>query len=304
VISYRYHLVSVIGVFLALALGVVIGTSALNGAVVGDLHRQVSDLKDTNAATSAKVRTLQARAGDAELIAKNFAAKLLGGALAKTAVVIVGAPGASGDLKDAVAADVVAAGGTVSTRIQLSKDFFDPKRASDIRSLATSGAHPIGLQLPTADNAGSLSGALLGYVLLGKGQQTDLTQVLTGFSTLNLLKNESTGGAAGKVIVVVAPGTAPTGSAQSKGFLSMAAELASTGPTVVAGDAASNSGGGAVATVRGDATADPTMTTVDDVDSALGQLTTALAAKEALAGRDGRFGTGAGVDALLPGVTS
>ncbi|MCW2530376.1 MAG: Copper transport outer membrane protein MctB, partial [Pseudonocardiales bacterium] len=36
-ISFRYHLVSIIAVFLACALGVVVGTTGLNGAILSDL---------------------------------------------------------------------------------------------------------------------------------------------------------------------------------------------------------------------------------------------------------------------------
>ena len=41
-IDFRYHLVSLIAVFLALAIGIVIGTTPLNGPVLDDLHGQVT----------------------------------------------------------------------------------------------------------------------------------------------------------------------------------------------------------------------------------------------------------------------
>ena len=44
-ISFRYHLVSIIAVFLALALGIVVGTTALNGPITTDLRKQVNTLK-------------------------------------------------------------------------------------------------------------------------------------------------------------------------------------------------------------------------------------------------------------------
>ena len=36
-ISFRYHIVSIVAVFLALALGIVVGTPALNGPITKDL---------------------------------------------------------------------------------------------------------------------------------------------------------------------------------------------------------------------------------------------------------------------------
>ena len=140
-----------------------------------------------------------------------------------------------------MAAEVTAAGGHIAGRLQLSKDFDDPRRANDIRSLATSGLHPIGLQLPTTDDAGLLAGALLGFVLLGHGQSTDLTQVVAGFGTLNMIKSESSTVTAGKVLVLVAPGAMAKGADAGKMLLSFSTQLGAVtgGPTVVAGDAKS-----------------------------------------------------------------
>ncbi|MGI8666184.1 MAG: copper transporter [Jatrophihabitans sp.] len=305
-ISFRYHLVSIIGVFLAIALGVVIGTSALNGAVVGDLRRQVSDLNRSGAAATDRNASLQAQAGNADLLAQTFGAKIAGSALAKTPVVILGAPGAPKSMKDAVAAAITGAGGTVAARLQLSKDFDDPKRANDIRSLATaSGVHPIGLQLPSTDDPGVLAGALLGYVLFGHGQGTDLTQVLAGFNTLNMLSTEGAPATAGKALVLVAPGGLAKDDGGGALLLSFGTELGTVGgPSVIAGDSASATQAGLVALVRGSDGAKKALSTVDDATGPLGQLTVSLAVADALAGRRGNYGTATGADGLLPGVAN
>jgi hypothetical protein len=304
VISFRYHLVSIIGIFLAIALGVVVGTSVLNGAVVGDLHRQVSDLKKTNADTASQNRVLQAQAGNADLLAQTFGAKISAGSLAKVPVVLLGAPGATKAMKDAVAAAIGSAGGTVAARLQLSSDFDDAKRANDIRGLATAGSRPIGLQLPTTDDAGTLAGAMLGYVLLGHGQGTDLPQVLTSFTTLNMLKAESANPAAGKVVVLVAPGALAKGDPAGAMLQSFATELATLGgPLVVAGDARSSGPSGLVGLLRADDAAKKAVSTVDDATGPLGALTTALTVADAVAGRKGNYGSASGADALMPGVS-
>jgi hypothetical protein len=304
VISYRYHLVSIIGIFLAIALGVVIGTTALNGAVVGDLRRQVTDLKQANSTSSAQNKALQAQAGNADLLARSFVSKLAGTALVNRTVVVLGAPGASSKLSDSVAKEVVAAGGKVGARLQLSKDFANPKRAVDIRALATSGAHPVGLQLPSTDDAGRLAGALLGYVLFGHGQSTDLTQVLTGFGTLNMIKTLGSSVVAGNVVLLVAPGGLPADDSSAPALLSMTTQLGTSGgSTVVLGDTPSASQHGLVALVRGDDAAQQAVSTVDDVDTDLGQLTTVLVASEAIARRNGQYGTSLGASSLMPGVS-
>ena len=42
VVDFRYHLVSIIAVFLALAIGIVIGTTALNGALLDNLKGSIN----------------------------------------------------------------------------------------------------------------------------------------------------------------------------------------------------------------------------------------------------------------------
>ncbi len=303
-ISFRYHLVSVIAIFLAIALGVVVGTSALNGAVVGDLRRQVSDLKSSNSAAADQARALQARAGNGDLLAQTFGPKIVGAALAKVPVVLLGAPGATKPMKDAIASEITAAGGTVAARLQLSNDFIYPQRANDIKSLATSAIRPTGLQLPITDDAGLLAGALVGFVLLGHGQSTDLTQVLAGFNTLNMLKTESGNPGSGKALVLVAPGSRKAGDRAAATLQSFATELALIGgPTVVAGDQQSATAAGLIAELRGNDAAKKALSTVDDAGSTLGNLTVVLTVADALAGRKGSYGVAAGADALLPGVS-
>lgn len=301
-ISFRYHLVSVIGLFLALALGVVIGTSAVNGAVVGDLRRQVKDLTASEKAAQASNQQLSAAAGNADLIAHGYGAKLAAGALANTSVVLVGAPGADSSVVDAEASEIKTAGGSVSATLQMSKDFLTSDRATDIRSLATSGVHPIGLQLPTDNDPGSLAGSLLGWVLLGHGQSTDLTQVLSAFNALNLVK--ATGGTPtpGKLVVLVGTGGGidATTLASTTAFVR---QLGADGAVVVAGNAASDGAGGMINAIRTDAATRAVVSTVDDADGALGQLTTVLTGKEVLGGHKAQYGTGPHADALMPGLS-
>lgn len=304
-ISFRYHLVSLICVFLGIALGVVIGTAALNGAVVGDLRRQNTDLKKSPADAANQNQALQARANAANQLAQAFGVRISNKALAGKKVVLVGLPGASKTMKEAIGTQITGAGGTVNGSVQLSKDFDDPKRGNDIQSLATSGAHPITLQLPQTDNAGTLAGSLLGFVLLGHGSATDITSVLAGFSTLNMLQVESGATTGSNAAVLVGPGGLAKGDEGGAMLLSFITEFGTAGgPTVVAGDAASANDNGVLELIRSDGSAQKAVSTVDDADSALGQLTVAMTVADVLSGRKGNYGDANGADALVPGLSS
>ena len=70
--------------------------------------------------------------------------------------------------------------------------------------------------------------------------------------------------------------------------------------TVVAGDIASAAKGGLVYAVRNDATLSHAISTVDDADTAMGQVTTVLALVQQRAGASGQYGYGPGADAIAP----
>ena len=44
-ISFRYHIFTIVAIFLAVGLGVLMGTSVVQPALIDNLERQVGDLK-------------------------------------------------------------------------------------------------------------------------------------------------------------------------------------------------------------------------------------------------------------------
>jgi hypothetical protein len=306
VISFRYHLVSIIAVFLALALGIVVGTTALNGPITKDLRRQVNSLKDDRTSLSDQVKALQGQVGDGQQFAQLYGQQIVKGALLGENVLIVGLPGASGAVKDDLARQVAAAGGKVTGRVQLSGDYTDPKQAGAVVKFATNN-NPIGLTLPNTDQAGAIGGALLAFVLLGKGQPSDLTQVVVGFSQMHMLKLEGGGDSvrSSTNVIVVSNGTLPAQDARGRTDLALITQLQQQGGHVVlAGDTQAASQGGVVALVRGDAADRSAVATVDNADDALGQVSTIVALAEV--GRPapdtivGHYGTASGAKALFP----
>lgn len=76
-ISFRYHVVSLVGVFLALALGIVIGTTALNGPVTSDLRHQVDDLKKQRSSLATQNKDLQGQVDTAGQFATTFGSQIV-----------------------------------------------------------------------------------------------------------------------------------------------------------------------------------------------------------------------------------
>lgn len=300
-ISFRYHLVSIVAVFLALALGIVVGTTALSGPITKDLRSQLNDTKKQRDALADQVKALQTRVDDAGQFASTYGSQLVSGSLAGKRVLLVVLPGVTSGMQSGAERQVAAGSGKVSGVVTLTKNYLDPRLGTGISSLATGPSHPIGLTLPETSDTGQLGGALLAYVLLGKGQKTDLTQVLGGFSALHMVSlRESTITPSNLVVVLTRGALKPKDYGASAELDLVSALNRAGGHVVVAGDAGAAVAGGLIASVRGSAADRGTSSTVDNADTAFGQVSAVLALAAAAKGQNGQYGTEAGADALFP----
>ena len=244
VISFRYHIVSLVAIFLALAVGIVVGTTALNGPVTHDLRNQVNDLQSQRSQLANRVKVLQGQVDNAGQFATTFGSRLVAGSLTGQKVLVVALPGASTGIQDGVSTELTAAGASITGRVQLSASFIDPAQGSSIVTLATS-THPFGLSLPETNDAGKLGGALLGYVLLGKGNDTDLKTVLSGFSGLHMISSDPAGVEAADTVVVLGAGSLAKAAYAGRSESDLVSALSTAGGTVVvAGDSGSATGNG------------------------------------------------------------
>jgi len=302
VISFRYHLVSIVAVFLALALGIVVGTTALNGPITKDLRNQVNDAKKQRDALADQVKALQGQVDDAGQFASTYGSRLVAGSLSGKNIVEVVLPGASSDMQDGIGQQVTAAGGKITGKVTLTSAYLDPSRGSGIISLATT-SHPTGWTAPYTSDATQLGGSLLAYILLGHGQQTDVTQVLGGFSALHMVTLDGQDITPSTTVIVLTGGGLPNkdyGGTAELALVTALANSAAGGHVVVAGDKASADGNGLVSLVRSSKTARSTATTVDDADTSFGQVSAVLALAGATKGLVGHYGTEQGADALFP----
>ena len=99
-------------------------------------------------------------------------------------------------------------------------------------------------------------------------------------------------------------GTLPANDAGGSTQLQLVTQLQLAGcHTLVAGDNPSSTGGGLVALVRGSDADKSTVSTVDDADTVVGQVTAVLALAEVAGGKSGAYGTGSGVQSVFPSAT-
>ena len=308
-IDFRYHLVSLIAVFLAVALGIVIGTTALNEPILADIKNQVSDLEQDKRSLEDRTQALQAQLNTTDAFADAVAPALVGGALAGSSVLLVVTnEDVDPETVDQVTALIGEAGAAVSGTLTLQPEFSDPSTATSLQNYVTGSGLPPGVQLPPVDDAGQLVGSLLSQVLMipPGGVAPDgaaVSSVLAGLSALDVLAAEGDSVAPADYAVVLTAGAFSGADAADRNAMVVdlvtALDAAGSG-AVVSGDAGSAAENGLVGVIRADPTLSTAISTVDNGATAAGQISTVLALGRESEGTSGKYGIGEDTQPVPP----
>lgn len=302
-ISLRYHVVSLSAVFLALAVGVVFGSTSGTDQVLPSAGGAPDGLRAQTDHLRAERDALDARVVGADRFAAATGPRAVRGELDQRSVVLVAAPDAQQQDVDGVRQLLGAAGANLTGEVRLTGAFVDPNRADQLRDIVTRLV-PAGVQLPTVSNPGTLAGALLSAVTLTNPQsnqpQATPEEQAAAFGGLIDGGFVTTQPGAGQQVAnqrvepaqlaVVVAGGSPVGRGDPANVLAgLATEFNRSGTqAVLAGRVGSADGSGPVAAVRADRS--PALSTVDDVDTAAGRVATVLALREQLDHHTGHFG--------------
>jgi len=135
-IDFRYHIVSIVAVFLALALGLFLGSTTLQGAVFQDLQKHLNNAQNHVSALETKVDQLNGQQDQARAFDQLVEPYAVSGRLSGQLVVVVSAPGASGDTRSKLMATLERAGATVTADVRLQSALIDPKQDAFLSGLA------------------------------------------------------------------------------------------------------------------------------------------------------------------------
>jgi Copper transport outer membrane protein, MctB len=305
VINFRYHVVSLTAVFLALAIGLVVGTAALNGPVADSLNDRVNALGKDNSNLRQTVSQLEEEVNREEDFVSEAATLLLPGKLTGRRVLLMSLPQGR-EYVDGITEMLTLAGAKITARIDVEDKFTNPANGVELLELANEAVPP-GLpvsNLPANSDGVETSSALLAAVLLDRlpnVTDADLRSVLTAYRSAGYInvKDKVSGPAEIVVIVNGRPYIDREANDKNRAVVTMADQFDKAGPIVVAGSSVAGDGN-VVSAVRGDPTLSKTISTVDNAGTAQGRLVTALAVAEQLSGRVGQYGVGAGAKSLLP----
>jgi outer membrane murein-binding lipoprotein Lpp len=309
VISLRTHAISLAAVFLALAIGVALGSGLLSNTVLSGLRDDKQELQNQIDGLIEQKNALNEKLSAAGEFDTQMSTRILHGAMKDKSVVLFRTPDAEDDDVDALSRMVEQAGGTVSGMVSLTEEFVDANSAEKLLSVVNSPIVPAGAQLSTKSvDQGSQAGDLLGITLLinrdpkvpavdDQQRDTVLTALRdTGFITYGADRV----GAADTALIVTGGGLGDDAGNKGATVARFAAGLAPHGSgTVIAGRDGTASGTAAVAVTRSDAALTSSVSTVDDVDAASGRITTVLALQELLSGgQPGQYGVGQGATSV------
>jgi hypothetical protein len=309
VISLRHHAISLAAVFLALAVGVFLGSGVLSGPLLSGLRGDKQDLNKQIAVLTDQRNALNEKLSAANDFDTQMSGRIVRDALAGKSVVLFRTPDADGDDVDAMSRVVGQAGGVVTGTVTLTQEFVDANAAEKLRSVVNSAIVPAGAQLSTTQvDQGSQAGDLLGIALLinrnpdiKPADDTQRDTVLAALRDTGFLTYSGDRiGAADTAVVITGGALGDDAGNQGSTVARFAAGIAPHGSgTVLAGRDGSATGTSAVAVARADAGMSAAVTTVDDINSESGRITTALALQNLVRGApNGKFGIGPGAGSI------
>jgi hypothetical protein len=325
VISFRYHVVSIVSVLFALAVGVALGAGPLRGQPDSTRVDQVAADRQVRNDLSGQVETLRRTGAFDDAFATSVSPGLLRGSLRGHEVSVVVLPTAVTADVSALTRLVGVAGGRVGITLQVTDQMLDVTKKSLVDGLGSQlDGRAAGLRIPAAagpyDRIGALLGRALGTVQPG-GEPADSTSttILAGLQTAGLTSGAGgpaagaparRGPAAGAAarrgdLVLFVTGAGRGAPDARKGAATIVTSLVRavdgvTAGTVLAGPVTSAGVAGPVRAVRQAPAAARDVSTVDTLGTTAGQVVSVLALAEQAAGRTGHYGAVGAADGAVP----
>lgn len=315
-VNLRYHIVSLIAVFLALALGIVVGSTVIDRALVDTLNDRVDAVEARANSTAAENRRLEEEIRRLEDFAEQARDAVVDGRLDGVPVLVITVDGVDNNPTERLdgtlrTASAVPAGTlSFSTRLLLGDD-------ADVRALSTvlriPGSVPGGLRQLAIDRVAA--------VLRGSAPDPDLLPALAAEGFVRYDPPRPVGAAptaptsvprtlglasfpvAGlRVVVVSGPGAQVPDAILARPLVVALARADAGLPAVVAAQATAHpeATDSFLAPLRSDGSLAPGLSTVDNLDTPVGQAATVLALRDLKSARTGHYGVGPGAQRQLP----
>lgn len=311
-IDFRYHLVSIVAIFLALATGIVLGTTYLQEPALESAKGLVESLTAEKSDLRAQLDVERSRQRGNDSFVSAVTPQLVAGDLTGQRIVMVEAAGANTTIREAQQLVLEQAGAVVTGRITLTEKFVDPKRSGLLDELVTT-IKPSAITFPASATPYDKAGILLAAALVTNDAaqagtvNTAAADVLASFEQGGFLTVEKDPAKRATTAMVFAPEKPYEGESaevQANAIVSVASGLdAGSKGTVVGGNLASATAvGGVIAALRDNNELVKTISSDDSIDMPAGRVVVVFALQEQLAGESGQYGLGADSSAFQPPI--
>ncbi|MDQ1516599.1 MAG: hypothetical protein QOE80_2429 [Actinomycetota bacterium] len=313
-INFRFHLVSLVAVFLALALGVVMGSTVIDRAIVDRLSSQIDSVKKRADEQRAENRTLRDQMKGLETFIAQSQPQVTARRLNQVPVTIVAVRGVPAeDVKGAY--DILRSAGALVPGVLWIEDGFSASdagaRTKLVQAMGDSGLATDDLRQVALESLGHRLAAGPRVTTVSSTTESGL-DTLVALEDAGLVSFDTVGGgavdleswpSAGSRTLVIdgsqahpLPGTMTIpilrAAAAAGGRLALAEVFRPT--------ATLKARGVVVRGVRDDAALSRVVSTVDDLDETRGQVALTLAVQELGTDRAGHYGEGPGASSQLP----
>ncbi len=323
-IDFRYHLVSIVAVFLALAIGIVLGSTELQGPTYNFLSHTTAKLQNQLDQASSQRDAAQQQVSEDELYAQAVEPAVLRDLLTGQRLLIVTEPGAQSSVVSGIMTAASDAGATVTGQINLASKFFDTSGTTQdsLNTTTQAVAQTANITLNTSatyqqqaaqliaseiltTSAGSTSAGSPGSQSAGGDQAVNAGTMLQAYAESQFLSTTGQPATPATLAIVVTPQNAPsdgTADQLDQVLIPLVQELAAkSSATVVVGSSSGSGAGSPIAVLRSNSVSNQ-VSTVDDADLVSGQ-TVAIQALAARLTTDkvGSYGfTANGATAIAP----
>jgi hypothetical protein len=308
VIDFRYHVVSIVAVFLALALGLFIGSTTLRGKVGANISKRTENVTHENNKLRGELSDARSLLSRDEAFDNALTPYAVAGQLSGQSVVLVSAPGVDDGLRKRVTAALTLAGATLNGDIRLQDGLLDPQQDEFLKTLTDRVAAP-GRPLPNGTGA-QRALALLADVLGARPSDQPVStaaagRILSAYGDGKLLSVAGDSPHPASLGVLIAAPAPPSDDPDAAAQVALLGEFAhdldrTAVGAVITGPAAADEAGGLLDLVRSNSSLRGDVSTVDSADLPSGVIATVMALAEQAMGRSGSYGSGSGADAPLP----
>ena len=302
--TFRYHVVSLLAVLLALAAGIALGGGPLseigraNGATDGGSTSRTAALSDRLDATTAA-------SGFQDRVATGLGAGTVRNLLDRRAVAIVVMPGADAKVVSGLGTAVQDAGGTLTGEYAVRPAMLAADGKSLVDTLGSQVAESVqGVDVPTEATTYDRMGQLIGRAMAttentGEAPDAASADIVSSLAGAKRMSSPDEAKRRASLVLVVLGSEPEDATGASNIYGGLAEGIASRSDGVVVTGSTASATDGVLRTLRDDAAFTEEVSSVDSHQTAAGRLVAVLALdREKFAG-PGQFGA-EGADGVMP----